>query len=628
MLILDRGMNQSSPPNACNGSTESLPLVSTAATFKSHASGSLSPSVSAENVDRNTDLRENRVADARQNGVVLKPRDQLPPPPMIGTRGMSVRSFDSEQGGLVNIQEQTGSSAGPYQDHLAMQWEQDPSELDPRVTSHLLEMYFLHAGRATYGMFPRKSFMSWAQSGPRKFKSQDDRMVLYSVLAMGSLFSPDANNRALGKRFAAVATYAVEKRFGKFTLQLCQSRLLLALYYFAQGKAQLAWDLCGSGLRALSALNLNTEEGIKVMADEAHNTVYGFDRRTFEECCRRTFWSGFLMDVSLDKTRLTTTIDLMQQQRYNGFFGGTLFVVSINDAFVRLPCLEASYESGVPDEAPFFDYELLNRFAPKTPSLGHMAYLCLISALWGDVLTFTGRAVRRSDTGYEQHYESFYTKTYERLEGWFAMLPSHLRYSRQNLENSIAEGFVGTFVSLHALYHATAIRLNRHVRIGAMPVGKLGRNLEHAFRNASTFLSIMRDLALISQQRRNDTSEYFFSTPFPGYALMLSIDVLSSAGRLTTLPHLIDIIGSTASCIDELATFWASARSQQKAVANRLRELTDIAMEHRQGSDQGYAGRYWRIGESLDMAFDSHDAVYKANEQELFKVVGQLPHLS
>lgn len=531
---------------------------------------------------------------------------------------MSVHSYDSDRSNSVTFREPHEPSAGLYQDHLALQWEQDPSELDPSVTSHILDLYFLHAGRATYGMFPRKSFMSWAQSG-RRNKSQDDRMLLYAVLAMGSIFSPDANKRALGKRFATVATYAAEKRFGKFSLQLCQSRLLLALYLFAQGKAQEAWDFCGGGLRAISALSLNTEEGIRDLADETPGLEYGFDRQTFEECCRRTFWSGFLMDVSLDVTRLTTTIDLIQQQRYNGFFGGTLFVVSIQDAFVRLPCAEATYESGAPCDTPLFDYELLDRFAPKTPPLGHMAYLCLISALWGDVLTFTGRAGRRPDTGYEQHYEAFYVKTYQRLEGWHAMLPANLLYSQENLKNSIAEGNVGTFMSLHALYHATFIRLNRQVRSSAMPAHKINRNVEHAVHNASTFLSMVHSLVRITKSRHNDRPEYSFSTPFPGYALMLSIDVVSSAGTFLGLTRLIEAVGNTLPWIDDLAKFWASARAQHKALSNRLRQLTDIAMEHRQGVGHKPTGCFWRIPESLDVAFAKDDAIYRANDTALFK---------
>ncbi len=619
-------MNQPNPTSTSSGSTETSPSNLAATPTQRFAAGSLSPSVSSENFNRIADLRESlQTADARHNGEVSRPREHLPPPPPIVTRNTSVHSLDSDRSSLGTYPENQETSTALYQDHLALQWEQDPSELDQRTTALILELYFLHAGRATYSMFPRKAFLLWAQSG-RCSKSQDDRMLLYAILAMGSLFSPDSGKRALGKRFAAVATYAAEKRFGKFSLQLCQTRLLLALYHFAQGQAQEAWDFCGSGLRAISALCLNTEEGIKELADETPELEYGFDRQTFEECCRRTFWSGFLMDVSLDLRRLTTTIDLIQQQRYNGFFGGTLFVVSIEDAFVRLPCVEENYESDTPCETPLFNYELLNRFAPKTPTLGLMAYLCLISALWGDVLTFTGRAARRPDTGYEQHYEPFYTNAYGRLEGWHAMLPANLRYTRQNLENSIAEGTVGTFMSLHALYHATAIRLNRQIRTSAMPADKRSRNIECALQNASTFLSMMHTLALINRQRLNDAPEYFFSTPFPGYALMLSIDVITSAGQFTTLPQLIDTVDATMPCIVDLATFWASARAQQKAVSNRLKQLTDIAVEHRQGVNHGSLGRFWKIQESLDVAYGKDDAIYKASEQELFKAVDQLAH--
>jgi hypothetical protein len=221
-------------------------------------------------------------------------------------------------------------------------------------------------------------------------------MLLYSVLAMGSIFSLDAEKRNAGKRHAAIATHAMERRFGKFTLQLCQSRLMLALYNFARGKSQEAWDYCGTGLRALSALKLNTEDGVKELPETATDAPYGFDRLTLEECCRRTFWSGFLMDVSSTAFTATTALDLIHQQRYNGFCGGTLCVINIEDTFLRLPCLENMFEASSPCDAPHFDMEILDRQAYSGPgTLGHMAYLTLISTIWGDVVTFTSRAVHR-----------------------------------------------------------------------------------------------------------------------------------------------------------------------------------------------------------------------------------------
>ena len=291
---------------------------------------------------------------------------------------------------------------------------------------HLLDLYFHHAGRATYGMFPRVPFLAWVQSN--REKNPDHLMVLYSVLAMGSVFSLDFEHRNAGKRYAAIAAYALDRRFGRFTLQLCQSRLMLALYNFARGKSQEAWDYCGAGLRALSALKLNTEDGIKELPETATDAPYGFDRATLEECCRRTFWSGFLMDVSSTAFATSTALDLIHQQRYNGFCGGTLCVINVEDTFLRLPCLENMFEASSPSEAPLFDVDMLSRQGYSGPgTLGRMAYLTLISTIWGDIVTFTSRAVHRPGPSYERVYEAFYTKMYERLDTWLAMLPDNLR---------------------------------------------------------------------------------------------------------------------------------------------------------------------------------------------------------
>jgi hypothetical protein len=490
---------------------------------------------------------------------------------------------------------------------------------------HLLDLYFIHAGHATYGMFPRRPFLAWVESN--RDKSQEHLMLLYSVLAVGTLFLADGERRTLGRRFASIASYAAEKQFGKFTLQLCQTRLLLALYYFAWGKSEEAWDYCGAGLRALSALNLNSEEGVKALADRNADQDYGFDHRTYTECCRRTFWSGLLLDVSHDVVTTHASADMSQQQRYPGFFGGTLSVISLEDAFIQLPCLDNMYDASTPCDAPFFDDELLSGSASRRPVLGHMAYLCVISALWGEVLTFFSRAVRRPDSAYERHYDSFYMKMNLKLDAWHAMLPDNLRYTPRNLDHSILDGYVGTFLSIHALYHATIIRLNRQVRVSVLSMDKTRRNLERILRMASNFLSMMLSLAPINRQRRPPPTvlpDFTFSMPFLGYTLMLSVDVLTSAGLNSSLPTLTETLNTTLTCIDELASFWASAKAQQKAVSNRIKQLTDIAAQEGQSTRNGNYGNFWRISNSLETALGNDDALYKAEDQLLFGVVGQL----
>jgi hypothetical protein len=122
-------------------------------------------------------------------------------------------------------------------------------------------------------------------------------MVIYSMLAMGSIFEPSGENKSNSKLFCALARCAIEKNFGNFTLQLAQSRLLVGLLHFALGESTKAWDYCGTALRAVCALKLNTEAGANDLTDD-QVFEYGLSKEALAECHRRTFWSAYIMDVS------------------------------------------------------------------------------------------------------------------------------------------------------------------------------------------------------------------------------------------------------------------------------------------------------------------------------------------
>ena len=541
-----------------------------------------------------------------------------------GGRDMSVHSFETELSGPANgigppVHED--GRWGSYRvDQLALGWERDPYEADPGLTSHLLDLYFTHIGSATYCMFPRQHFTAWVEAC--KGKSRDDRMLLYSVLAMGSIFTADSEKWSVGKQFAGIATYATEKRFGKFSLQLCQGRLMLALYNFARGKATEAWDFCGSALRAISALKLNTEEGVKDIPDDT-DLDFGFDRLMLEECRRRTFWSGFLMDVSSTDFILATAYILMLQQRYNGFCGGTLCVIHTEDTFLRLPCLESAYGSSTPPETPLFDFDILKRGSPPNSALGAMAYLALISAIWGDVMTHTSRAVHRFDNTYGKLYQDFYSGTCDRLEAWMAHLPSHLHYSQHNLDISITGGYAGTFLSIHALYHTTIMRLNRHVRTTSLSSSEIRRNIVRATQDATQFLSVMQALSHPSRSRRLPSNPFIFSTPFPGYALMIACDILTSGGLISELPGLMQSISNSLFCINELAEFWASALAQQKAIRARLKQLAEIAFSLEDSNNR--KGPFWRVEWPLETAFGKQDdLVYGVTDEAFFDAIREV----
>lgn len=189
-----------------------------------------------------------------------------------------------------------GEPAKP--DIRSFSWCSDPFDIDGDITGQYLELYFANINNVTYQMFPRKIFLGWARRSERK--SPEDLMIMYAMLAVGSIFSSRPNHKLEGSLFANIAKHAVEKTCGRFTLQLTHSMLLLALYYFSMGEAEKSWGYGGMAIRAASGLKLNLEKECQNVG-ESEKPVYGINEFALAECRRRTFWSAYMLDVSFSK---------------------------------------------------------------------------------------------------------------------------------------------------------------------------------------------------------------------------------------------------------------------------------------------------------------------------------------
>ena len=171
-----------------------------------------------------------------------------------------------------------------------------PYKVNPATTQHYLDLYFAHVNLTIYCMLPREVFWHWLKESSNKTAA--DAMVIYAMLAVGSQFSKREAREFEGSMFAEISTAGVQLNLGKFSLQLVQARLLLSLYHFSTGDSLLCWDYCGSAIRAALGMRLNLEDGIADML-KGNITVYDLNRPAFAECCRRTFWSAYLMEVSI-----------------------------------------------------------------------------------------------------------------------------------------------------------------------------------------------------------------------------------------------------------------------------------------------------------------------------------------
>lgn len=179
-------------------------------------------------------------------------------------------------------------------DPLASDWNTDPYEADPESTNHYIENYFTHINDALYYVFPRARFFLWVRSC--RTKSLVDKMLLYSMMTLGSVFSDRPAKMTALKRYSRTAQYAAEHSQHIFTLQLAQTRIIMSLWYYAIGALVKAWDSIGAAVRTVCGLRYNVELG-GVTAGQTEECEYGLHPQALIECRRRTFWTAFLIEV-------------------------------------------------------------------------------------------------------------------------------------------------------------------------------------------------------------------------------------------------------------------------------------------------------------------------------------------
>lgn len=475
------------------------------------------------------------------------------------------------------------SIAAPVERSVLAEWQTNPYATQPELVTTLVDVFFKYVPETAHCILPEKLFKAWVLSHSQK--SVDDLMLIYTILALATVFSPNTEHKHLGGQFAAISRYACDSRH--FTLQLVQSRLLLSLYYFAINNPNDAWDFCGSALRAASGLKLNLEMD---KTDDAYLQTYpyGLTRIGYAESRRRTFWSAYLID------------------RFNGFCSGHLCIIHPEDVFLRLPCSSELFESQAEIQTPFFDLatppiESANR------TVGPMAYLINVSTIWGHVMANIYRMSQRptplaTNTEFIAHYE---TMT-RRLQEWKDSLPSDLAFSPENMMKAADAGKIPTYIMMHAVYHTTTIKLNRYIQKSTFSSAQLAHHVSTAKQFARSFLNVLDTLATTNSTSDKRTPVKF-SSPFVGYSIIAVVDVLSTGFPLSSVRDLLASFDGAQAILGQLATFWQSGKHQNKMVSQRIKALNELAAAQ---DDPSKAAFKFTLGkEGLTGLFEMKDSV-------------------
>jgi hypothetical protein len=451
------------------------------------------------------------------------------------------------------------STTTPIDHKLVRDWQVNPFCTHPALVTELIEVFFKNVPETAYCMFPEGPFKSWVLSSSEK--TLDDLMLIYTMLALGTVFSSTSDYKALGIQYSSISRYACENRH--FSIQLVQSRLMLALYYYATNNPNDSWDFCGAAIRAASGLNMNIE--LEKSEDAFLKTYpYGLNRNGYAECRRRTFWSCYLMD------------------RYNGFCSGHVSIIHPEDIFLKLPCDIKSFEIQADVQNPFFDVSA-SPIQNANCTIGAMAYLIDVSSIWGDVMANIYRTSQRPNPFTSNAaFMAFYNRTSQRLREWKDSLPQCYHVSIENVRRAADSGKLGTLMMLHSVYYSTVMKLNRYVQKSTLTAPQIRHHIDVANSHAEEFLFIMDTLAgCVSMP--SPTSVNGISTlatklvsPFIGYSIVSAIDILTAKFKLTSVPARLASFNGSQSVLAELAPFWQSAKNQQTLVLQRVGDLSEL----------------------------------------------------
>lgn len=488
----------------------------------------------------------------------------------------------------------------PIDHNLLRDWQVNPYTAHPALVTDLMQVFFKRAPETAYCMFPEASFKAWVLTGGEK--SLDDLMLIYTILALATVFSSKPEHKALGVQYASISRYACANRH--FSIQLVQSRMILAIYYFAINNPNDSSDACGGSIRAASGLRLNVE--IEKSEDAYLETFpYGLNRHGYAECRRRTFWCCYLMD------------------RFNGFCSGHFSVIHPEDVFLRLPCDAKSFASQAEVHNPYFDF--------TTPpiqntnwTIGSMAYLINICTILGEVMANIYRTTQRPvPLASNSAFTSFYESTTQRLRAWKDSLLPRYQFSAESLARAADRGNVGTYITMHTLYHTAAMKLNRYMQRSTLSPSQVVHHVSISKQHAETILVIMDTLAArhpsmpspVSQSEQSAAINKF-SSPFVGYSIISAIDILTAKVSLAGLPTRLSSFSGAQSILSELTLFWHSARTQQALVLQRIRDLAELSTGRDEAGGAGAIGfKFAKLSgvgrDTGDGMFEMRDAIEK-----------------
>ena len=410
---------------------------------------------------------------------------------------------------------------------LARAWQTDPCVSDLHSIDSVVSHFFATIESTPILRFlPEERPRAWLAGGNNR-KSLDDLMLLYSILAIGMVLS--GGPKHIASEYAQVAHYA-QRNSHIPSLQLVQSRILLALYYRTTLSMSNFEEMISASTVAAIALRLDTELDDS-KTDEFTEFPLGMSRIGYCEARRRTLWSLFMLE------------------RLGGSYSARPTMICSKDIYIRLPADLRSFDQQAEAETPLFEPSQTGRSPTPGEHLSIGAYLVEIVKIWADCQKAVGRSSRRRS--YADMWATKQRGLMGKLEEWHASLPPRLLESAHNFESADVSGSLGALLTMHCLYRHSMIVLGRTVAARTVLSPESGaRQVRQCNEHALSILDIFNHLDTIL---RRHTLELKALPPILATVVTEAVEILftdvagvsdSVSDKVRNLQHVLTSLGN------------------------------------------------------------------------------------
>ena len=468
----------------------------------------------------------------------------------------------------------------------------DPYEIDREVTIDYIERFFTSVDKQVSSAIPKASFVPWVKTFRQK--SLSDHMMIYAVMAVGSVFVEDSTSYSYVSVLSEVVQEGIAQCSDNLTFQLATTYLLSTLLAISQGEYNRAWNYCGSTMRTILGLQFITEAGIhdgpKCGAWESQ-----FEITTLVECRRQVTWSTFIIEC------------------LNGCYTTPFLTATWSDYDLCLPCTEKPFQLREPFELdtlkPLKAPDHNPKLADTHGDLKAFGHLIQIAAIFHEVANFSYHQRFRSTPADAKPFQPFHNQIETRLNIWKKSLHSSQKQSERTL----------CFFSLQILYHYTKLHLHRYIRHAALdPVDK-ALHVKAAYSHAYQILELVQYLNS-DEKTKSSLTNFRITSSCIEYAITTGLDVLTGTGKFSDLINtgkITSVIASGLEVLDDLARFSRSAQRQRDLVKRRLSIMLKVVT--RRSWDQRKAF-YFKNPMFLRYNLDQ-DIVYGVTRMEYFEAL-------